>query len=109
MRAAVTVLAFVVAACGARSEPPNVASTPGSTPGDFAPSMPAATSPTALDPSKVPPGRIAYMRLDADGVERYFVVNSRGEDEHALFETRGCPCIRWSADGTQIWTVTETE
>src|SRR5206468_6285013 len=23
--------------------------------------------------------------------------------------TKGCACIRWSADGTQIWTVTETE
>ena len=31
-----------------------------------------------------------------------------GGNEHALFETRGCACIRWSADGSQIWTVTET-
>lgn len=48
------------------------------------------------------------MRVDPDGVERYFVVDSLGTNEVKLYETTGCACIRWSADGTQIWTVTET-
>ena len=57
----------------------------------------------------MPPGLIAYMRVDADDVERYFTVNSLGDSELALFETTGCACIRWSGDGTELWTVAETE
>ena len=101
MRALAVVLALVVAGCGA--------SPGGSVTSVGSPSPAASRSAAALDPSRVPPGRIAYMRVDADKVERYFVVDSLGANEHALFETKGCACIRWSGDQTQIWTVTETE
>ena len=107
---AVIVLALLVAACGGPGGSPVGAASSAATSGSAAsPTAAVPTSPAALDPSKVPPGRIAFMRVDADRVERYFVVSSLGEDENALFETQGCACIRWSADGTQIWTVTETE
>jgi len=108
MRSVVIVLALLVTACGAPANPTiGVAPTTPGTATSATPAIPAST--TAPDAATVPPGRIAYMRVDPDEVERYFVVDSLGENEHALFETKFCACIRWSADGTQIWTVTETE
>lgn len=113
MKTAVIILALLVTACGGPNSAPTAPDTPsnGASPGGTqAPGTAASASPgAALDPAAVPPGRIAFMRVDADKVERYFVVDSLGANEHALFETKGCACIRWSADGTQIWTVTETE
>src|SRR5215211_4655796 len=55
-------------------------------------------SAAALDPTKVPDGQIAYMRVGSDRIERFFTVDSLGENEHALFETQNCACISWSAD-----------
>src|SRR5215211_4196197 len=81
--------------------------------GGASPSAVAAASESpsgdALDPSKVPAGQIAYMRVGNDKIERFFTVDSLGENEHALFETQNCACISWSVDGTKIVTVTETD
>ena len=117
MSRAVTILALVaigVVGC-ARPGTPSALDTPAAATDapDIAspsPGSPASTAPGAsLDATTVPGGRIAYMRVDADKVERYFTVDPLGTNELALFETRGCACIRWSPDGTQLWTVTETE
>lgn len=108
MKAIIVVLALALAGCNASpGSPASGAASPGG-----ARSSSGALSPSAapsVAASTVPPGRIAYMRVDPDEVERYFTVDSDGKNEHSLFETRGCACIRWSADGSQIWTVTETE
>ncbi len=101
MKAVIVVLALALTGCNA-----GLGSSAGADPTQAGASSPSATP--SNDVSKVPPGRIAYMRVDRDEVERYFTVDSDGGNEHALFETRGCACIRWSADGSQIWTVTET-
>ncbi len=102
MRVVTIVLAIALAGCGASDGRPAS--------GDAFPGAASSPSPrSSLEISKVPPGRIAYMRVDPDKVERYFTVDSDGTNEHLLFETQGCACIRWSADGSQIWTVTETE
>jgi Tol biopolymer transport system component len=102
MKAVVIVIALALAGCTAnRGSPASGGAPPGG------PSAPSAAQ--SVDASKVPPGRIAYMRVDPDKVERYFIVDSDGKNEHSLFETEGCACIRWSADGSEIWTVTETE
>jgi Tol biopolymer transport system component len=110
------VLALALGSCGgpglspAASHPASGAasSSPGASPTAVIDPSPS-TSGDALDPSKVPSGRIAYMRVDADRIERYFTVDSLGENEHALFETKNCACIAWSPDGTKIVTVTETD
>jgi hypothetical protein len=107
--AAIVVLALLVAACGGPAgSPRDTGSTGTATAPPGRPST-TASAPTAIDPSKIPEGRIAFMRVDPDKVERYFVVDSLGTNEHALYETRGCACIRWSPNGAQIWTVTETD
>jgi hypothetical protein len=101
-KAVVIAFAVVVAGCGGGPRPSSTV--------HRSPRIGAApTAAPTLDVSQVPAGRIAYMRVDADKVERYFTVDAVGANEHALFETQFCACIRWSADGTQIWTVTETE
>ena len=85
------------------------ATTPaGSVSGQTSPSV--ATSPAASsEVAKVPEGRIAYMRVDADKVERYFTVDTDGTNEHKLFETQHCACIGWDPTGTVLWTTTETD
>jgi Tol biopolymer transport system component len=108
------VVAFVIAGCGAA---PGVSSVPASPPAQTTsptpagPSNPASAAPSAaaLDPSLVPPGLIAYMWVGSDKVEHFFTVDTLGENKHALFETMHCACIKWSPDGQEIWTVTETE
>jgi WD40-like Beta Propeller Repeat len=61
-----------------------------------------------LDNAPVPPGRILFMRQAADGVERYFTINTDGTDERTLFEREGCSCAHWSADGTHILSIGAT-
>ena len=111
MRSIGVVLAFVLAGCAGGSPGSTGAAPSGSTnaPGPATSAAAVSPSATALDPSRVPPGRIAYMIVDSDKTERFFTVDSLGEDEHALFETKFCACISWSVDGTKVVTVTETE
>lgn len=113
MRTSIVVFALIVAACGGQvATTPSIPAPETSTPADPSHGTTAGPSPASvasLDPSTVPPGRIAYMRVDADEVERYFTVTSVGADERLLFETTGCACIRWSPDGSQIWTVTDVD
>ena len=114
VRRCALIVAFAIGGCGGREATTNapVASAGALASGtaEVRPSDSSEPSASAsFDPSQVPPGLIAYMRVDNDKVERYFTVDSLGADEHALFETQSCACIGWSADGTQIWTVTETE
>ena len=107
----IIILAFLVAACAAPSVSPSGTVTPNATQPSVVPSSVVAASPSllpTLDTSKVPPGLIAYMRVEGQ-VERYFVVDTLGGNEVALFQTQGCACIRWSPDGTKLWSVAETE
>ena len=107
---ALLVATLVTAACGGPGGSPTAVVPPSAPVATTAASGAPSPSPSAtLDASKVPPGLIAYMRVDADDVERYFTVNTLGTSEIALFETTGCACIRWSGDGTKLWTVAETE
>lgn len=100
MKVCILVLALVLAGCGS--------GVGGSVPSGG--TADAATSPSvaASAVATLPTGRIAYMRVDPDNIERYFTVDPDGSNERVLFETQGCACIRWSPDGSQIWTVTET-
>jgi Tol biopolymer transport system component len=109
MGAAAIVLALVVAGCAASGGPSSGSGTPSMTQTPTLGTAPSVAPSPSLDPSRVPPGRIAYMRVDGDKVERFFTVDSLGQNEHALFETKHCACIKWSPDGSKIWTVTETE
>ena len=115
MSTTLAILGVLVAGCAGPGSSPAATGSPTaggtSVPGGASPSAGAgASTPAAsLDPSKVPGGRIAYMRVDPGNLERYFTVDPLGTNEVALFETRGCACIRWSPDGTQLWTVTETD
>jgi Tol biopolymer transport system component len=105
-------LAFLAAACGGPGGSPILSAVPSPAASAPAPSPtrgPAASPAATLDASKVPPGLIAYMRVDAGNIERYFVVDTLGANEVPLFETQGCACIRWSPDGTKLWTVAETD
>ena len=116
MRAlAISIVGLIVLGCGgpppgptrapiATSPSPGTSAAPGTA---VVPSPGPSTA--ALNASKVPPGRIAYIRVDSNDVERYFTVSSTGSDERLLFETQYCACLRWSPDGSQIWTVTETD
>jgi Tol biopolymer transport system component len=103
-------VAVLVAGCSG-GPAASSSTSPGAAAGTGPASLPttgASTSPmTSLDASKVPRGWIAYMVVDADKVERFFTVDSLGQNEHALFETKFCACISWSVDGTRIVTVTE--
>ena len=102
---AVALLAVLVAGC-ASAVAPTAARMTASAP------TPAATSapPTATAaPAAMPPGRILFHRLKADEVEDYFTIDTDGSDELALFTLQGCGCARLSPDGTQIWTMGETE
>jgi len=107
------IVAVVIAGCavGPRgstgADVPSAQATVPALPGPGSSSLPSPAA--TLDPSLVPSGLIAYMRVDRDEVERFFTVDTLGENEHALFETKFCACIKWSPDGRQIWTVTETE
>jgi Tol biopolymer transport system component len=59
--------------------------------------------------ASVPEGRVLFLRWGQDRLEQYFTVNTDGTNEKALFTREGCaPCVRWSADGTQIWTIDAT-
>lgn len=109
MKSIVAILAAgLLAGCAGPAASPGVQGTStGGSPGPGAGGSGSAGQ--SLDPSLVPAGLIAYMRVDADKVERYFTVDSLGANEHALFETTECACIRWSPDGSKLWTVTEAE
>jgi Tol biopolymer transport system component len=57
----------------------------------------------------MPDGRVLFLRWGQDRLEQYFTVNADGTGEKALFTRKGCaPCVRWSADGTRIWTIDAT-
>jgi Tol biopolymer transport system component len=105
-------LAAAVLGCAGRSTPPTIGPTGAASPAPSANSVTPSAPPNSiasLDPSGVPPGRIAYMIVDPDKTERFFTVDSLGEDKHALFETKFCACISWSVDGSKVVTVTETD
>lgn len=76
------------------------------------PSMPPSASPSLVEsepPGDTPPGRILAFRMGSDGVHEYFTVNTDGTDEQALGPIGDCaPCVRWSLDGTRVWTMGST-
>jgi Tol biopolymer transport system component len=59
-------------------------------------------------PADVPPGRILFHRSGADGVERYFTINTDGTNETAVYQAQGCSCAHLSADGKRILTIGAT-
>jgi len=79
MRSAVAVLGLItvlVGACVGRPAPAAPVGTPSPAPvAAVSPSTSPSIAPAAsLDASKVPPGLIAYMRVDPGKVERFFTV-----------------------------------
>lgn len=67
--------------------------------------VPSATATGA----PVPDGRILFLRWGQDELEQYFTVNTDATNEVALFTRNECaPCVRWSADGSRIWTIDAT-
>jgi Tol biopolymer transport system component len=86
---------------------------PGESPGSATPEgspgalgSAAATATATL--SALPTGRILFHRVGSDGVEHYFTIKTDGTDEQALFTAEGCGCAHWSADGTQVFTLSNT-
>ena len=61
------------------------------------------TPPTVIDEI------VAFNRIGADGVERYFTARTDGSDQQSLFSAEGCMCIGWSPDGSELWTVSMSE
>ena len=108
MKAVIVVFALALAGCNASLGSP----ASGNASPSAARSPSAASSPSAapsVDASKVPPGRIRLHARRPGRGRAVFQRHFNGRNEHVLFETKGCACIRWSADGSQIWTVTETD
>ena len=104
---ALALVAVLVTGCASPVAPTGAlitASVPTPAATSVSPAAPPTTAPVA-----VPPGRILFHRLKADEVEDYFTINTDGTDELALFTLQGCGCARLSPDGTQIWTMGETE
>jgi hypothetical protein len=74
----------LLAGCASRATPDGVDISPGptmSSPTIHASPVPFATA----SPADVPPGRILFHRSGADGVERYFTINTDGTNETAVY------------------------
>ena len=106
--------AVILAGCTGGGTKPSEASSASAAPNPAAPSLSAPAAPVATPaatatPAEVPSGRILFERPGSDGKEHYFTIRTDGTDEQALFTREGCaPCVRWSADGTRIWTLDAT-
>jgi Tol biopolymer transport system component len=103
--------AAMVAGCvdGAATPPVAPTASPGPTISLSSPT--ALTSPSqgpTTGPAGVPPGRILFHRSGADGVERYYTINTDGTNETAVYEMQGCSCAHLSADGKRILTIGAT-
>ena len=74
------------------------------------PSAPASAAIGATpNPAEVPAGRILFYRRESDELEHYYSINTDGTNEQSLFTADGCaPCVRWSPDGTRVWTMGAT-
>ena len=118
---AAVVVAFAVTACGGSDAltpslavPTTAPPTPSASSSQAPSGMPALASPSieataSSEVGPVPPGTIAFVRGGADGVQHYFTIRTDGSNERELFSAEGENGLRWSPDGTQIWTNAETE
>jgi Tol biopolymer transport system component len=95
------VLALSLTACQGSSS--------ASTSSEVSPSRLASPDATAtVARAEVPAGRILFHRVGSDGKEHYFTIKTDGTDEQGLFTAEGCGCAHWSADGTQVFTLSST-
>ena len=63
-----------------------------------APTLSKQGPPVTTTPPTVIDEIVAFNRIGADGVERYFTARTDGSDEQSLFSAEGCMCIGWSPD-----------
>jgi Tol biopolymer transport system component len=105
--AAAACIALVIEGCvggtATPSEPPEASV------GSASSASPEAVPSAIAAPSSLPDGRVLFLRWGQDRLEQYFTINTDGTNEKALFTKKECaPCVRWSADGTRIWTIDAT-
>jgi Tol biopolymer transport system component len=104
-------LAAMIAGCasGLATSPGARTASPGPTVSLSSPAALASPiSIPAASPVEVPPGRILFHRSGADGLERYYTINTDGTNETAVYEREGCSCAHLSADGRRILTIGAT-